>query len=295
MSNIGTLVGMSSAFSVGGVMPSDDANEPFQRNLIDGKCLTADTTTITLSAQDKYLTTSTGGYHRYSINGNPALTVANAGTFSASPGDKINVLWMNGTKPGYFSSVSDFIVPCSGTFTEKADLIANQTVTVRFFNSNGDLINGVGTGNQSLSAGDIKNVKTEIEGTYQKGFPYGFVAVVEFNKTSIDDVQLTSGGVELPSASVPQSHASTLGTESARKAYLISEINSNAKLELTTVIDADDTTTPVDDGSDVFLSLFPRNYFVNDKNGGAYEGPSAEDEYNAVTRTGQIASTLNVD
>jgi hypothetical protein len=291
VSNIGTLVGMSSAFSVGGV-PESQTNEPLQNNLIDGKCLTADTTTVTLSAQDKYLATPTGGYHRYRINGNPALTVADAGTFSASPGDKIAVLWMNGSKTSAFSVVGNYIVPCAGTATLSEKLSNNASLTIRFFNSNNDLIDGA-TVNQTMVAGDIKNVATEIEGSYQKDYPYGFVAVIEFNKTSVDDVQLTQNGVEITSVAIPQSHSTTLGADSSRKAYLISEVNSNSKLQFTTVVDADDSTNPqAGAGSDVLLTLYPRNYFVNDKNGGAFEGPSAEDEYNAVTRTGTQAGTL---
>lgn len=293
MSNVGTLVGLGSAFSVGGV---DNSDQPVQdtNNLIDGKCLTADTTTITLSAQDNYLSSATGGTHRYRINGNPALTVSDASTFTASPGDVITVLWENASLDGYFSKVATYTVPCTGTKTYSEKLSRNGTLTVNFFNTDGNKINQVAD-NQTMVAGDIKNVRTEIEGTYQRDYPYGFIAVVEYNKTAMDDVQLTQSGVELTSAGIPQTHAPTLGAESTTKAYLISEIMSNQKLDLVAVLDADDTLNPIAGaGNDVIITLFPRNYFINDKNGGAFEGPVAEDEYNAVTRTGQISSVLYV-
>lgn len=301
ISNVGTLVGMSSAFAVGGVSEGTTPGT-VDTNLIDGKCLTADTTTVTLSAQDKYLSTAVGGTHRYRLNGASALTVADAGTFTASPGDKLEVLWQNGTiANAYFSKVGEYTVPCKGTYTPtEADgspvkLVMNGSLTSRFFNTNNVLIDS-GATNQTLSAGDIKSLKSELEGGYQKELPYGLVAVIEYNKVSMDDVLFTVGGTELPSASVPQAYVPQFGVNSSLKAYLIPAITSNSKFEWTTVLDADDTVNPQGGAvANVNVTLYPRNLYINEKNGGAFEGPSAEDENRATTKSVVFYAPLGTD
>ena len=54
-------------------------------------------TTVTLSALNAYTAAAVGGRHVYRVNGGPVTGVADAGTFTASPGDVIQVLWANGT------------------------------------------------------------------------------------------------------------------------------------------------------------------------------------------------------
>src|SRR3990167_3931556 len=72
-------------------------------------------TTVTLSATDAFNTSASGGTHRYRINGGPATTVADAGTFTALPGDVLSVLWGNGaTTSGYYSFSQQLVVPCKG-------------------------------------------------------------------------------------------------------------------------------------------------------------------------------------
>jgi hypothetical protein len=304
---IGLIVAVFGIIVVAGILPITALNSPISfgnlavtggdqsdsGSVSSGFCGVEDTT-VTLSAMDKYLSTVTGGSHRYRVSGSPALTVADAGTLTASPGDKLEVLWANGTNTGYYSSVDSFIVPCKGTFTPDAKTLAqNGTLSVTFFNDpNNQPINAVT--NQSLVAGDVKNVKAVVQGQYQKEFPYGFDVVVEYNKTAIDDVTLSSNGAELQSVAVPQTHSASFSTESSRKAYRMPEAISNKEYDYTVVVDTDDSVDPLPLQGDVKFSFFPRNYFINDKNGGAYEGPSAEDEYATVTRSGQISATLYV-
>lgn len=292
---ISPLTGVGEALPIAATVVTPTANQPS-----GSVACTVDTTTVTLSAVDKYTSVAAGGYHRYKLAGAAAAVVADAGTFTASPGQKLEVLWSNASTTGYFSKVATYTIPCSGTYTptegnSPIQLVNNGSLTTRIFNSNGVLIDGAAT-NQSLSAGDVKSLKMEIEGSYQKDIPYGVIAVVEFNKTSIDDVVLSNRatGVELVSANVPQVDATTLGTESSRKAYLIDSISSNAIQEFTVTLDADDSVTP-GIGSDVLIRYLPRNYFINDKTGASFDGPAAEDEYNVRTRSAGLSSTLEVD
>jgi len=244
----------------------------------DTKLCAVEDTTVTLSASDKYLSTATGGSHRYRVNGAPALAIADAGTFTASPGDKLDILWGNGTTTGIFGIVDSVYVPCVGTKTFTTLTVNNGSVTANNLNN----LDQVGA-NTTLGAGDIKDAKIKIQGQYQKEFPYGFVAVVEFNKTTMDDVILTSSGVELSSSNTPQTFSPAMGTESSTKAYVLPGAISNTEYTYSVTLDADDTNDPVSPSSDVKITLYPLNNFVNDKNGGAFEGPSAEDEYNVIT------------
>lgn len=254
-------------------------------------------TTVTLAGVNQYSNAPVGDYNRYKINGAPAVDLADAGTFTASPGDKITVLWANESKVLYFSQVGEYVVPCTGAKTFYANLVNNGTLTSSVKNSDDTLMDGTAT-NQSMGAGDVKTVSIKLTGTYQKGFPYGFVAVIDMNKTSYDDVTLTdSAGIELPTANVPQSFSySYYVTESSKKAYEIPAIMSNAEIVIKAVLDADDTNAPTGagQGADVVVWVYPKNYFINEDKLGAFEGPAVENEDSGLTRTGGFNVTIQV-
>ncbi len=287
-----TDLGISPLASGVGVMTIGDS-EPTTIDVTG--CDLGTKTTVTLSAVDKYTTQAVGGYHRYKINGAPAVELADKGTFTASPGDKITILWNNETSTGYYSVVGNYEVPCTGAKTFYVDAVNNGTLSSSLKDSDDDTIDGT-SNNQSLDAGDVKDVTVKLSGQYQKDFPYGFDAIVEFNKTNMDDVVLsTEGGSVLTSTNVLQSHSPTYSTESSRKAYLVDPIISNADLKLKVTLDADDSTAPGPSGGDVIITLYPRNYFINEDNLGAFEGPSAEDEDSSLTRDGGFTVTVHVD
>ncbi len=250
-------------------------------------------TTITLSAIDKYTSAGTSGTHRYRINGAPALEVSDTGTFTASPGDKLTILWENASTTGYFSDVSNVEVPCSGAKTFYTTLAQNGTLSSSIKDFDDDT---VGSGNNvTLGAGDVKYATVKLSSAYQRDFPYGFVVTVEMNQTSMDDVILTQDGVELPSSTIPQSVSPTYSTESSRKAYLLGGIFSNEDVYIKVTLDADDSNNPQVSGGDVFLTFSPLNYFINEDNGGAFEGPSVEDEDNSLTRGAGTTVTIDID
>jgi len=252
--------------------------------------------TITLSAQDKYTAAAAGGTHRYRINGAPAKTVSDTGTFTASPGDVLKILWMNGSLTSYFSKVDTFTVPCVGTKTFYTEVVNNGSLTTNVWNEEGDLIDSSGT-NETLDAGDVASLDFEIKGAYQKEFPYGLVLVLEYNKTTIDDVVIEDElANELEEVSIPQIYTTSYGVDSATKAYLLPPIISNAKFKGTITLDADDSNDPgTGTDGDIAFTYYPRNYFINEDKGGAFDGPAAEDEDNVATRTGAFTYTLQVD
>src|SRR3990167_3040488 len=252
-------------------------------------------TTVTLSAQDEYLSTSTGGTHRYKIDGAPALTVSDAGTLTPSPGNKLDILWNNATSTSAYSIIDSVVVPCDGTVTFTAKTVNNGSLTTRVYNEEGNLLD-TSTENETLGVGDVVNLNIELQGDYQKKIPYGLILVVEYNKSTIDDVVINLDGVELSSANVPTSFSPNYGVDSAKKSFFVPEIISNVKKTGTVTIDADDANNPGSDtDGDLRFVYFPLNPFINEDKGGAYDGPDAEDEDNAVTRTGQFSYTLSVD
>lgn len=265
---------------------------PGSSPVVDGKCVGIEDTTVTLSASDKFTSVATGGTHKYKINGNPALTVSDTGTFTASPGDKVQILWFNGSLSGaYYSDLDEVVVPCSGTKTFSKQLVANGTGTIEVFNEEGNLITTTGE-NETLSAGDVVTLTAKIKGAYQKGYPYGGVVIVEYNKSEIDDVIVDFGGSKV---STPASYTITFGATSSTVAYSVPAILSNQIISGSVVIDADDVNNPTDDAGDIILKFQPNNYYVNEDNGGAFEGPSIDDEKNVRTYNSEIGFTIATD
>ena len=255
-------------------------------------CSLSDPVTVTLSAVDQYTATASSGTHRYKVNGGPAKTVSDAGTFTASPGDKLSLLWFNASASGntYFSKVGNYEVPCSATFTPTEDnhpiwLIANGSLTSTVKDYNDVVVQGT-TANVSLGAGDVKDATVKLSGTYRKGYPYGLVAVVEYNKTGLDFVKLMQGGIEFPTASLPSNYTSIFPASiSAKKVYIIPSLLSNEDLIFKVNLDADDLIAPDNAGAseNVTIKYYPLNYFINENTGGSFDGPSAEDESSVPT------------
>lgn len=244
-----------------------------------GICAVEDTT-VTLSATDKYTSVAAGTSHRYKINGAPALNISNAGTFTASPGDELSILWGDETDGSYYGAVSNDVVPCSGTKTFTTELGKNDTVTIQVFNEE-DLLMGDGTNNETLAAGDTVTLKMKIKGTYQSSIPYGGVMIVEMNDTVFDDAIIDFG---LPETSVPSVYSRTYGADSITKAYGIPAIESNEILVGTIYLDVDDTTGPgILTEEEVQLEFRPNDYFINEDTGGSYDGPAPEDEDDTAT------------
>ena len=247
-------------------------------------------TTVTLSAIDKYTSAAAGTTHRYKINGAPALTVSNAGTFTASPGDQLQILWGNGEDTTYFGAVDTVTVPCSGTKTYDTELYANGTLTIEVFNEEGNLIDGSAE-NETLAAGDVVTLEAKLKGQYQKGFIYGGVIVAEWNSSELDDVVVDFGGSE---TSVPQIYTITFSTTSSTKAYSVPAIISNQILTGSIVLDADDSANPLD-ATDPVLTFYPNDYFINEDAGASFDGPAAEDEDDVQTFAHSTAFTVHTD
>ena len=259
---------------------------------VDGKLCAVEDTTVTLSAEDKYTVATTGGNHRYRVSSDGGVTFApeqilsDDGTFTASPGNVIEILWNNETDTSAFGILDFMVVPCAGTETFAARTVNNGTLTTRIFNEEGNLIGSVGGFiNETLVAGDVVNLDMELQGQFEREFPHGFVLVVEYNKTTIDEVDFILDGVNIQETAVPTVFAPTLGAESSKQAFEVAPSISNVKQIGTIMIDADDNTDPQASTSDILFTYYPKDYFVNRDFNGRVDEPAAEDEDNNAIRT----------
>ena len=250
-------------------------------------------TTVTFAGVDKFTSVSVGGIHRYRVNGGPALVVADAGTDTLSPGDEVEILFGNESSSTYFGAVKTETIPCKGTHTISADMVQNGTLTMRIFNEEGNIIDGINE-NETVTSGDVVNLALELQGQFQRGFNLGGVIVVEYNKTVIDDVQIQLDGQTVTSTNVPSVYTITLGTDATTKAFLIPALTSNEKFTGTVVIDVDDSNNPADEG-DTIISFYPLDYFINDDTGGSFDGPAVEDEDSVQTFQHRTQFTIHLD
>lgn len=262
---------------------------------VNGVCTCGvDTTTVTLSGIYADTGGAVGGRHRYWIEG-VSSTVADASTFTTSPGQVIPILWGNANTTGkVFGATSTETVPCKGAVTFSKQLYQNGTVTIQVFNEDGDV---VGTSNnETLGAGDVTTLDIKIKGTYQTGYPNGGVLVLEYNKSSYDSIK-----AQLPSerkVGVP-SFYSTTNTSSEAVAYEVDpfyggEILGKLILDVSTLNPGAGPTEDFQTSGNVNITFYPYNYFINDDTGGNFDGPAAEDEDNTRTTTYTANTILTV-
>lgn len=266
--------------------------------VVDTTSCNKEDTTITLGSVNAITQAGVGGQHSYKVNNGFLQRVSDLGTDTVSPGDTLTVLWGNASG-SFYSAVGEYTVPCAGTYTPldngaPVKLWANDTgFAVEIFNEEGNLIDDVGE-NETLGAGDVVALNSNLKGTFQTGLPYGLVIVVDYNGTTIDNVFADYGGSE---TEVPTADSVT-ATDSERRAFTIPAITSTSiapgKISGVLTIDADDSNNPGVDGSDIAIRIYPLNYFVNEDEGSAFQ-LGVEDEDNALTGLAVYTDTLQVD
>lgn len=253
-------------------------------------------TTVTLAAKDKFTSGASGGRHTYRVGDNGVIKdIADAGSFTASPGDKLQILWGNGsyTTGNYFSQYQELNVPCQGTYEPVAELVQNGTLTFEVFNEEGNLIDTTGE-NETLANGDVVTLTSNLKGTFQRGFPLGGVMVVEYDPTYYDKITVDFG--DTVTATTP-SYYSRSNTNNATVAYNIPAILGTNALGGTITIDVNDNNNPAQSGGsqDVFLTFVPKNYFIDEDNGGSFNNIGVQDEDLARAFPHSTAFRLNVD
>lgn len=254
-------------------------------------------TTVTFSALNKYTATATSGTHAYKVNNGPTQTVSDTGTATLSPGDSLEILWMDeAAASNYFGKVDKLTVPCKGTFTATSNLVQNGTLTFNIFNEEGNLMDTVGE-NETLGAGDTVALSIEVSAENKKGFPNGGVFVLEVNKSDYDEeeiyMEISGLGGRLKRVSTPESY-SISSTDNIAITFEVPALEGSTKRTGTLYLDVDDTNNP-GDANDPTVTFLPKDYFINEDTGASFEGPSVTDEDNAATFGHSTATTLNVD
>lgn len=242
-----------------------------------GICAVEDTT-VTLSALSGGIGSAAGGTHRYRICNSggctPGLTVSDAGTFTASPGDNLEILFGNDSSTTYYGELLNAKVPCSGTKTFFADVWRNGTLTIRVFNEEANLIDSASEF-ETLDSGDSVTLDMNVQGAKDYGFPHGGLIVAEWDKNNITDVEVNLGGSLV---NVPTVHT-VKNTTFSSKAYSVGPILSNQKIEGTVYIESKSGVNP-DIQADIYLLFYPYDYYVNEEGGGVVSGPAVQDENN---------------
>ena len=248
-------------------------------------------TTVTLAGVNAFTGVATGGAHRYTINGGPAKAVADAGTFTASPGDVLNILWFNVSQTGYFGKITKETIPCKGTEIISTELYTNESTAaldVDFFNRDGNKMDE-GIANQSMGASDKKIITLRWSGTSETGYPHGATVVFDLNRTAFDDIVVI--GAE--KVGTPNSHAVRTTADTTRAFHIDGPIGVEEKewlVEVTTSATGGVAAVVMSNG--VNATFLPENFYIDDDKGGAYAGPAVDDEDN--TRTYGNADVVNL-
>ena len=254
--------------------------------------------TVSLSGVDAFNPgTATGGSHLYrqisasSGKAGAVTKVQNTGTFTAAPGNTLEILWFNtsvGSDNGnFYAKKESVVVPCEDPLELKGELYDNATVTVRVFNEEGNLISS--PENETLGAGDVVTLKSEQQGSFKDAIPYGGVCVAEANTSNYDDIVLDFGGKK---TTTPGFYTNA-NANSKTWAYTIAAITGTQTIPGTITIDVDDTNNPGDADSDITLNCYSLSPY-HDSDTDEFVDPAVENE--DETQVGQRWTfTLSVD
>lgn len=253
-------------------------------------------TTMTISGLNKFTAAASSGTHGYKVDGGATKSVSDTTAFQISPGSSIEVLYMNEAAAStYFGLLKTYTVPCAGIYDVSEDLVQNGTITINTFNEEGNLIGS--SEQETMTSGDVANLKIELRAAHQKGFPYGGILTLEMNGTAFDEenTQLTLSGLSVSKVPTPQVHTITL-TERKTVSWLIGAFEGASLYTGTLILDVDDASTAtVEDGDDMLFTWRPNDYFINEDTGKSFDGPKAEDEDNVATFGHSTTQTIYLD
>jgi hypothetical protein len=199
---------------------------------LDEFCQVEDVT-VTLNDIDRGVPSTdpaiAAGNITYWINGDAGISnVADDGTFTASPGDTIKVLFgSNGTQidsSNYTSTLVTKTLECRGTETIEGKVWQQANVTVYTKNDDGQVNGAYTTANgQAIGANDVIEIELNIKGESDKaaglpadaGLPDSGLVVVLSAGTGTEDnytkITLTGDGVE--STSLPSFYTTAASTD----------------------------------------------------------------------------------
>ena len=260
-------------------------------------------TTVSLFATDSFTGNSISSTHSYRLNDGAIRFVSDGGSFQASPGNSLEILWHNTTETipsdSYFSVLETVNVPCRGIFDVQKSLARNGTFSFDIFdrNTGNDITDDLATGptaNQSFVAGDVFTLNSRIAGQFERSFATGGIMVVEFNTSQFDDVIVDFGNP------TPISNPTfyTIGvTTNKVKTYEIPALIGSSptssppgEIDGVIIFDADDNQDPqtgdASVGDRVTFTFYPKDCYRDNNIGGKWICDAVEDEDDIALRGG---------
>jgi hypothetical protein len=282
------VMGYLSAATVAGDNTADNVN-------IDISSCPDTQRTVMFKAQDALSAAALTGYtHQYRIvtkDGieSAAVNVNDGSTDTLYVGSKLKVLFAgaNTTTGQYFAKEVEYLVPCEGSPNAFAQIYRNGTATIQVYNEEGNLIDV--SNNETLATGDVASLDINIKGQSDRAQPNGFVAVIEYNSSDYDKVDLSIGGVK-EKVAIP-TFFTVSSTANTAVAYKVPAMIDNNKLSGQLTLDVKSTANPgVATGNGPVIRLYALQYYTDEDAGGAFKGPAVEDQDGAATYAGPIAT-----
>jgi hypothetical protein len=243
-------------------------------------------TTVKLSGFDyNNKGTSITEVHSIFVNGDYYGTLANLGTFTASPGDEVTVLFGNNTEAsaGFYATKVTEKIGCVGTKTItgfQKDKVSS--VTISLFNSDDGLINSGSDANEVTASGE-ETIEMKLKGTSEDFYGEQNVIVVFDASSSVFQDVKVSGAKKV---SVPSQHTTVASTKAF--AYELASIDGSAWETYSVVLEA--TSSEPTLANNISVSLYDNAYFIDAETNEIVMGYEDED-YNDVgftTATGTI-------
>lgn len=222
---------------------------------------TATDTTVTVGPEYNELapgTSASGVYHYAIVNDKVGAkkNITDSGTFTAKPGDTIQVYYGIESTTYYAKQGNKFTIPDTGAvntidYDGNKGLYALPSTTgmaITIWNDN-DAVQAntnlfADSTNITMSAGDTKRGRVRIDGQYQRAFsPYApIVAVCNYNSTANTYFHLMdANGVELPKYTGAINHITVNGTEQTQVKYQIPTIIGSGTTYIQYEVKADGT------------------------------------------------------
>lgn len=226
-----------------------------------GTYLATGSTTLSIAGVDAFNQgTSVGSSSRISTNG-AAFT---SGVTTASPGNKLSILLINNSIAGYHNAyIPSHTVPAAATDVIPVTFNKNASVTITIFNTNNQVIDGVGT-NQTVAAGGTYTMAVRMDGTADASTQDMNCIFESNNGTASDKVTFSVPGAQYIGTSKPNWYTLE-GTNSEVWVYKMPPIADAASVSGTIQITSA-TGKNLDNGA-LKMSCYTYDFFLDSATG----------------------------
>lgn len=220
-------------------------------------------------------------------------------SLTLSPGQKVKAYLYLSTESNSNTDCNthywSFTVPCSGTLDQSIDVVDITTSpTVNILSDTFSDISRNSGATWDFSAGDSKAGTLKITGVNEKGYgatPESKLCVVfTGNKTEWKDIQWVGTGIT--KASCRPDGATTYQTDEEYWAYEVDRLEGVEVLDGSIALLAESTASPAAVNSDINITIYDAQYFLNLDNGLIELG--YEDEDNNLIGAAEISDSIQI-